>query len=401
MSEASHAAVVSKTRDNRIVARGGLSGVIAVSAVIVYLAGIALPGTGEAPLVALALAAIVCARDRRTLYAAIPWRPLGLFLAATALSTATSIDVSRSLRLIPSLLPGLLLLFLISAPSFGVRGLRITCIALSAIVLGLAGTVSIHVLLRGGLTSSTLPLDAGTPLLIVPNDTTMLAVLAPFSACLFSMRSAGTATRVLAGVSLAGTVLTAVVAQSRTALVTLAVGLTILVLLLNRNGTRKALGLLTLLAVAVIAADGMLGFPLASKSAEYWAGNGRLQLWSAALPMFGEAPVLGTGPHTFALYSDFRWAHNLYLELLLERGLLGLAAFTWLLTAAIGAAVTVLRRATGQTRALCAGVLAALAGFATASLVELTLSRLWAVVVVFLLLGFVVQLSRRGEESDA
>lgn len=67
---------------------------------------------------------------------------------------------------------------------------------------------------------------------------------------------------------------------------------------------------------------------------------GRLQLWTAGLLMFEQHPILGVGPDNFRwLYGSYaglaRWntdihANNLYIELLADTGILGLAVFMWL-----------------------------------------------------------------------
>ena len=78
--------------------------------------------------------------------------------------------------------------------------------------------------------------------------------------------------------------------------------------------------------------------------------SSRLIMWHGALGMWLAAPLLGTGPGTFRiLFADFRtpdyhlhqisnvtlYAHNLYLDLLSEAGLLGLVAFLAFLGSAL------------------------------------------------------------------
>ena len=80
---------------------------------------------------------------------------------------------------------------------------------------------------------------------------------------------------------------------------------------------------------------------------------GRLELWGAALRLIETRPLLGVGPDNFRhLYGaqlgletwDERvQANNLYLELLADVGLLGLAAFLWLTLPTLTAAVRGLR----------------------------------------------------------
>ena len=68
---------------------------------------------------------------------------------------------------------------------------------------------------------------------------------------------------------------------------------------------------------------------------------GRLDLWSAAVRLFAAHPLLGVGPDNFRhfygaelgleVWDERVQANNLYLELLADLGVLGVAAFAWLL----------------------------------------------------------------------
>ncbi len=86
---------------------------------------------------------------------------------------------------------------------------------------------------------------------------------------------------------------------------------------------------------------------LNSFSADDLAAGARMLAWRFALELVGEAPILGLGLNAFrerymrlslpaALTMGERGtaAHNMYLDMLVEVGLLGLAAFVWLFIAA-------------------------------------------------------------------
>lgn len=86
---------------------------------------------------------------------------------------------------------------------------------------------------------------------------------------------------------------------------------------------------------------------LNSFSSDDLAAGARMLAWRFALELVGEAPILGLGLNAFrerylrlalpaALTMGERGiaAHNMYLDMLVEVGLLGLAAFVWLLVAA-------------------------------------------------------------------
>jgi hypothetical protein len=70
---------------------------------------------------------------------------------------------------------------------------------------------------------------------------------------------------------------------------------------------------------------------------------GRLELWSAALRLIQSRPLLGVGPDNFRhmygaqlgleTWDERVQANNLYLEVLVDVGLLGLLAFVWLIAA--------------------------------------------------------------------
>ncbi len=94
----------------------------------------------------------------------------------------------------------------------------------------------------------------------------------------------------------------------------------------------------------------------------------RLDLWTAAAAMTVEHPVLGMGPGAFALHhGDFLTslpddvshpldvAHNTWLELSSELGVLGLVAFVTMLAVAFGQARSV-RRRDPVAAAVCAGL---------------------------------------------
>ena len=143
--------------------------------------------------------------------------------------------------------------------------------------------------------------------------------------------------------------------------------------------------------------------------------DGRVGLWIVALAMFRESPWLGKGVFTFGEYYRpswyaFRvafpqgytpeariipWAHNIVLEMLAERGVVGLASFLWL----VGAPLLAVRRSLREPR--IAAVVSALAGFLGASLVDLTLMKDWVALMLFLLLAMLWSLSGEAKGDAA
>jgi putative inorganic carbon (HCO3(-)) transporter len=111
----------------------------------------------------------------------------------------------------------------------------------------------------------------------------------------------------------------------------------------------------------------------------------RLYMWQSGLAMWREHPWLGVGPGGVkSLYSRYALPeaikkrtghlHNSPLQILVEGGLVGLAAWLWIWLAFFWSGWRVLRAlaGSGQTRerALCVGGLAAVAGFLVTGLSE-------------------------------
>jgi O-antigen ligase len=342
------------------------------------------------------------------------WPPLSLpvlgFVGATAVAVFGATDVTQSLRLSAALLPGLLLFFLIAEHFPDLRATWLLYLTCSALSLGLAAELLWGVWQAGGrLPSRQMVLAVGSPILLVPNDAALLAVLAPLSLATLSQRpkSVGGLMAALALLLSAGAI---VLLQSRTALLTMVAALVVAAVLLHgrrRLAVTLACGLASL-ALALLV-DGAFGFPLMAKFVRHWdwGGSGRLPLWRAAWAMFLDAPWCGHGPHTFVrLYRSYLhqlglpssslvipWAHNLYLEVLAERGIIGFIALVVLLVHGLVAAWRLQAVATGEAHRLGVGALAGLIGLCGAAAVELTFLRQWVVIVLFMVLGVIAHLT--------
>jgi O-antigen ligase len=65
-----------------------------------------------------------------------------------------------------------------------------------------------------------------------------------------------------------------------------------------------------------------------------WDFNNRINIWSHGLDVFLENPLVGTGSNTFAVKSH-TVAHNVYLSILVEVGIIGFILFTLILLSVI------------------------------------------------------------------
>jgi hypothetical protein len=140
---------------------------------------------------------------------------------------------------------------------------------------------------------------------------------------------------------------------------------------------------------------------------------GRLDLWGAALRLIQTRPLLGVGPDNFRhvygaqlgleTWDERVQANNLYLEVLVDVGLLGLAAFLWV----VGAPLLVARRLltasslsraeestelrSSDTRTVVAlGVTAAIAAFMIHGLLDSFLAFTPTALLLWMLLGVLV-----------
>ena len=101
---------------------------------------------------------------------------------------------------------------------------------------------------------------------------------------------------------------------------------------------------------------------------------GRLSLWGAAIRMIAAHPLLGVGPDNFRHFYGAElglesWdervqANNLYLEVLADVGVLGLAAFLWVIVAPLVRALRALRaQVDDRQRLLILGVMVSASAF--------------------------------------
>jgi O-antigen ligase len=140
--------------------------------------------------------------------------------------------------------------------------------------------------------------------------------------------------------------------------------------------SRVALGAGSLALLLALAGAGLVLY----RQAQHPTHAGRDYIWRIAADMFWRRPLLGNGPFTFGTefiqaYSVppevlLAHAHNWYLNVLAETGLLGGISMAWGLTASAALAWRRWRVAPAGERAWIAGLVAALFGLAITSLFE-------------------------------
>ena len=389
-----------------------------------YLIGVALPLSPMfdlplAFLVLLATLAAVTGLKQPKLSRSLAVIPVLGFVTARLVSSLAAPHVLRSLQLLAPFLPALLLFFVLSEWVETRHHVAAICVSLTV-----AGFVLATTLLTVWWLSDTSDADAWahavpSPMLVVKNDITVVAVLAPLALAAASLRPRRLVQVIVVGFF--ASLITAIgVVQSRTALLTAVVAVLAFAALARgwRSTRRPRLLLLPVGIVAVaFAVDALVGFRFAHKVMHDWQGSGRLALWAAALAMFRDAPLLGHGPNSYVLHYrayldalqlpawihiDPRvtpWAHNLYLELLAEQGVVGLTAFLAMGAVGLSMVNQIKRSPHRDLQCLGAGAGAAFIAFLTAASFELSFIRAWVTIILFTLLGLLTTLTRSARRA--
>ena len=392
-----------------------------------YFLGLAFPvsATLDLPLVFLVLlcvaAAIVEFPKHPARHRSLIVIPMLAFVAARLASLVVAPPAVSGAEVVAPLLPALLVFFVLSEWVRTRRHVVAIYTSLTAAGLALSTTYLVTAGLSGKGFYDTWASRAPSALLVVNNDLTVVAVLAPL-AMAAALILGHPLVRLLVAAFFVALVVVIGVAQSRTALLTALVSVACFAGLTRGRGfswsRRGWLVIAGAISTAVVV-DAVLGFPLGRKLLGEWQGSGRLSLWAAAFAMFQDAPVLGQGPQGFLLhhraYIDALqlpawvriedrvtpWAHNLYLELLAEQGVLGLATFLGMVGAGVATLGRILRSRQPDVRLLGAGAGAALVAFLAAAPIELSLIRAWVTIVLFTLLGLLTTITRIEQESRA
>lgn len=205
-----------------------------------------------------------------------------------------------------------------------------------------------------------------------PNSVAMFLEPAVTLAAGFALYSSNRRDRTAALVCLPFLLASLVATLSRAGLLTLAV--LALVALITIRRRRLKLGLLV---AGVVAGVGLLQIPAIKlrmahqfdPSYPYNTFEGRLQIWSDTLHMLRDHPIFGAGLRGYAIVMrpyvttpkglPELYAHNIFLSMWVEIGLLGLAAFAVLLGMLLWRGWTSFSKAEGFPKALLWGTSAA------------------------------------------
>lgn len=380
-------------------------------------AGILMPEWVRPPILYGVIAAgVLDAATARARHRLLGLIPVGIFLAVHALSIATSGHPRLSIQL-SVFLPVVVMVFVVAQRVLVTRAAvdrLFLCLGMIAAVIAFDGACR-QVFLWSPLSFGTVrPTGRIAASLPHPNDLVLVPILLPFA--WEWLRARGWVWLVAGAVVLAPAVVVSLVAsQSRNAWLTMGgvIGVWVLLLL----GWRAALGAVVGLGLCIGGVLALDLFGVRARAGDFLrlSRDGRVGVWLVAIAMFRESPWLGKGVFTFGEYytpswfaSRVRfpegyvpermiipWAHNLVLELLSERGLVGLASFLLM----VGSALASVRRRLADPRVVAA--VASLSGFLGASMLDLTLMKDWVALMLFLLLALLWRLGADGDGSGA
>ncbi|MDP2157854.1 MAG: O-antigen ligase family protein [Nitrospirota bacterium] len=199
---------------------------------------------------------------------------------------------------------------------------------------------------------------------------------------------------------------------SRGGILSLCVSLALLGFLLSRRViTRKGGVLLIATVIVILYAVGWFGWtPVFERFRAIRTPQGeiselRLEIWKDSLGIVRDFPLTGTGAgsfmHVYPAYRTIRGegiadhAHNDYLELLTDGGIIGAGLFAWFMAAVLTQSYQVfLKRKDPYARHLYAGALAGITAFLLHSITDFNFFINANGLYLFLLLGLVVSAGR-------
>jgi O-Antigen ligase len=326
---------------------------------------------------------------------------VALFAAATVLSlTGMTTGMDRQLAALSVALAGFRVLFLTSRTAERSTDLWLIVGALIAATLLQAATTAVAVL-TGALTVS-----EGTRVsaeLADPNHFAGILVLV----CLLlvalgiSVRTTwATIPTALASIALSIALLATL---SRSGWLGLLVGVVLLFVLLPAR--RWQLAAVAGVVALVVLSAGLTG-PISARLSPHATGPwemlaSRWRVWTAAVAMTSDHPLFGVGLDNFRVYYPLYsvrplavdHAHNLFLNIIAERGILALLTFINLLFAYFLTIGKVLRRVdSGLLRALGAGLIASVGGYLVHSLFDVSYYDPQVLFLVWILIGLAAAL---------
>lgn len=385
-----------------------------VIGVCIYIGAFAFPFQFDFPLLLLALFIIINQIQffkRNTINNSLLVYSVLLFISGSILSIIFSVDVSRSIKLSLPLLPGILLYFSINQFN-SKKYIHMLYITLSTVGMGLSIVLLLTAINYQNMTPSVWVEKLNCSILVVPNDITFLSIIIPFPITILLLKPRKSIILFISAVIIL-MIAVPIAFQSRTATLTMLLSIVLTTAFLRP----KLLPLFILGFLALLFTfDTFYNYSLIFKFKHIL--DPRIAYWAVALSMFFESPIFGQGPHSFGAFYPgkfydlhlpdwlpfdnriIHWPHNLYMEVLSGQGLLGIISFILILYFSFVYAMRGLRNNSIETRQLIVAPAAAFISFCFAAFLELSFIRLWVVIIFFVIIGIISNLSVHAKPTN-
>ncbi len=322
-----------------------------------------------------------------------------LFLISYVASVLFSNDFFRSVNAVAILFPGLLIAYVLIrlSPIY----LRHIAWCLTLLVLAPSCVVML-MFMDSSLSVPELVFNKKrTPALVVPNDMLMGVIFLPVVVATFFIEKQPVL-KIVAIVIVALLILTVYVVGSRVCILTIVL---MVVLSIYRFRPKQFLVNSLIFLLLLISTDILLELGIVERMLRFRHENARLSIWLAGLMRWTDHPFLGFGPANFEIayrlglssvempdwvLVDSRrmsWAHNIFIEALLERGVIGLAGQSLLFLLIYFRLRERLTTSHKELKIFYFALFVSYLGFIFAGLFELTLQRIWVVNALFVFFG--------------
>jgi len=388
---------------------------ITIFAISLYLLSLTFPFKSYISLFVLSLSGVLTvlwSKEERNNISKLISYSLTAFLTSVIISSFLSVDIERSFLLNLSFFPALLILFIICEVT-DINLIYALYIVLSGVGAIISAIALCYFFLNITEENPSVWIEKmGNPNIIVPNDLMLLSVLIPFSLSIIYSKLSF-AFKILPILSIFLCIWTIIIYQSRGALILSAISACYMIIFLK---SFLFFSLSSIITITILIVNLKYHLPLISKFSGIWST--RIPYWLVALSMFADAPLLGHGSHTYAtLYNTYKnkieipdwvivdgrftpWAHNLYLEILAEQGILGLTSLIVLLIFGFKTAWNTCNSYQKEIKILGLGAFLGLSTISMGAIFELSFIRHWVVIMLFSILGIIISLSNKEEKGE-
>lgn len=324
---------------------------------------------------------------------------IALFAASYTASVALSSDTAASINAAVVLFPGLLIAYILCQISESHLSGVSWCLAI--LVLAPSCITLLMFFEATSVTPGVVFSQNKTPALVVPNDMLSGVIFLPVAVAIFVNEK-----RMFLKILIVGIVAIVLAAiykvDSRLCVLTT---LLMVMMFFYHSRPKQFLTNCVMLLLLLYLADLFFQLGFVDNFLRLREENARLSIWLAALMQWTDHPFVGFGPSNFEMAYRLGiasldlpewmvvekrmipWAHNIFIEALIERGVFGLATQTMLFLLIFLRLRERSRSTSGQARTFYLALLISFCGFLFAGLFEPTMQRIWVANTLFVFLG--------------